>query len=226
MPQICESCANSMVSTGAGESMFQCNSDPSEPPDTRTSECIGCHWTEQTSRAWPRRSCSSRICRMSKILMDESREAEATMLPFGDQLSAWTVFLWSCLDTCDGSVKPILRSGSRPYSVRKSVPVLGSQNLIKLFLLPDTSRLLVGCHFTHLTSYPCPVMDFSSSLLSKSQIFTLPSSLPVTKRISSGANEMSLMGSVWPLNRVTLFMFGWKYLMIPPLSHDTSHAPL
>lgn len=53
--------------------------------------------------------------------------------------------------------------GRNTCSVESTVPVRGSQNLIWLSLLPDTSRPLVGCHSTHLTSQPCPISYIVSS---------------------------------------------------------------
>lgn len=40
------------------------------------------------------------------------------------------------------------------YKVVKTFEVRGSQNLIKLSLLPETNNPLVGCHLTHFTSHP------------------------------------------------------------------------
>ena len=40
------------------------------------------------------------------------------------------------------------------HRVDRTLPVLGSQNLVRLSLDPDASRPLVGCHLTHLTSQP------------------------------------------------------------------------
>ena len=42
------------------------------------------------------------------------------------------------------------------HKVDSTVPVRGSQNLIILSLLPETSRPFVLCHSTHFTSQPCP----------------------------------------------------------------------
>ena len=73
----------------------------------------------------------------------------------------------------------------KTYSVVSAVPVRGSQNFMRLSLLLDTSKPMVGCHSTHLTSHPCPVRMRSSRLSAKDQTRTVESSLAVAKRSSS-----------------------------------------
>lgn len=47
------------------------------------------------------------------------------------------------------------------HKVLRHVPVLGSQNLIRLSFEPDTRRPLFGCHCTQRTSHPCPMVEVS-----------------------------------------------------------------
>jgi hypothetical protein len=70
-----------------------------------------------------------------------------------------------------------------------------------------------------------PVNTLSSFILSKFQIFTTPSSPPVTNLSSFGAQLQSLTASLWPWKTWRLFMLGWKYLMRPEESAERSHWP-
>ena len=74
------------------------------------------------------------------------------------------------------------------WRVARHWPVLGHQSLSGcwLSLLPETTRLLVGCQSTHLTSAPCPRRTFSSKHRLKSQIRTVPSSEQVVNFASVG----------------------------------------
>lgn len=58
--------------------------------------------------------------------------------------------------TCDSNIYFDLKAF--PYIVAKGFPVLGSHNLTGcwLSLLPDITRPLWGCQWTHFTSAPCP----------------------------------------------------------------------
>lgn len=58
------------------------------------------------------------------------------------------------------------------YRVDSTVPVRGSQNLIMLSLLPETSRPFVLCHSTHLTSHPCPKRHFRTHICKKRGFLT------------------------------------------------------
>jgi len=135
-------------------------------------------------------------------------------------------------------------NADRTNNVDNTVPVRGSQNLIWLSLLPDTSKPFVGCHSTHLTSQPCPKLHMSrrkfpflarnlpvntlSTLLSANDhIHTLESSLAVAKRLSSGLKLIPRIASREedPCHEFKLFMLGSKYLIIPVLSADARYAP-
>ena len=105
-------------------------------------------------------------------------------------------------------------------SVVSAVPVRGSQNLIRLSLLPDTSRPIVGCYWTHLTSHPWPVRMRSSRLSAKDQTRTAESSLAVANRSSSGEKLSPRTASRRAGHAVRLVMLGWKYLTIPDWSAD------
>lgn len=118
------------------------------------------------------------------------------------------------------------------YNVERTVPVRGSQNLMRLSLLPDTRRPFVGCHSTHFTSQPwpmhyveyikmrrngerLPVRTLSPRLSSKDHMRTVESSLAVANRPSSGLKLKPLIDSRCPFHAVKLFMLGWKYFIIP-----------
>lgn len=161
---------------------------------------------QQTSFLCPRRTTHSFIERMSNTRTVWSREALASRFPWGAQASACMVFLcW--------------------WSVVSPVPVRGSQNLMRLSLLPDTSRPMVGCHSTHLTSHPCPVRMRSSRLSAKDQTRTVESSLAVAKRASSGEKLSPRTASRCAGHAVRLFMLGWKYLTMPDWSADAMYVP-
>lgn len=61
------------------------------------------------------------------------------------------------------------------HSVARLCPVFGSQNLMGcwLSLLPETTRPLVGCQSTHLTSAPCPEHNHQHRSLTTSYSSTL-----------------------------------------------------
>lgn len=183
-----------------GEERSQWRMAPSEPPETRIG-WTGCHASEQTSFLCPRRTTHSFIERMSNTRTVWSREALASRFPCGAHESACIVFLCWC-------------------SVVSEVPVRGSQNLMRLSLLPDTSRPIVGCHSTHLTSHPCPVSTRSSRLSANDHTRTVESSLAVANRASSGEKLSPRTASRCAGHAVRLFMFGWKYLTMPVWSAD------
>jgi hypothetical protein len=62
------------------------------------------------------------------------------------------------VSTLGEGVRMIRRSlcaeGDEAYNVVRTLDVRGSQNLIRLSLLPETSNPFVGCHLTHFTSHP------------------------------------------------------------------------
>ena len=131
------------------------------------------------------------------------------------------------------------------HRVDRTVPVRGSQNLIMLSLLPETSNPFVGCHSTHLTSQPwprieranvsAPVLEYiwvdkpvstlSSLLSSNDQIRTVESSLAVANLPSSGLKLSPRIASLWPCHAVRLFILGWKYLITPLWSADARYNP-
>ena len=96
------------------------------------------------------------MARMSKTLTSWSREAVATKFPDGLQAAAWTVFLCPCLHVIREHLMRQMDSKrkGRTHKVVSTLEVRGSQNLMRLSLLPDTRRPFVGCHLTHLTSHP------------------------------------------------------------------------
>jgi hypothetical protein len=65
------------------------------------------------------------------------------------------------------------------YGVMTVVPVPGSQNVIRLFLLPGqhTSRSIIGCHSIYLMSHRLPVRIRSSRHSMKDQTCEVESSL-------------------------------------------------
>ncbi|KAA1067189.1 hypothetical protein PGTUg99_025546 [Puccinia graminis f. sp. tritici] len=72
----------------------------------------------------------------------------------------------------------------------------------------------------------CGPVKFLSSLRSSNpQSLITPSSPQLTNLLSLGEKLISRMLSLCPSNICRLFMFGWKYLMIPLLSPDTNQAP-
>lgn len=136
-----------------------------------------------------------------------------------------------CVDVCKECQLILLSMVNVPYNVESTVPVRGSQNLMRLSLLPDTRRPFVGCHSTHFTSQPwptyycqymkihkrerLPVSTLSPRLSSKDHMRTVESSLAVANRPSSGLKLKPLIASRCPFHAVKLFMLGWKYFIMP-----------
>ena len=107
-----------------------------------------------------------------------------------------------------------------------AVPVQGSQNLIRLSLLPDTRRRIVECHSTHLISHLWWVRIRSSPgrPSAKDQTRAVESSPAVANMVSSGGTLSSRMASRCVGYAVTSFMLGCKYSMIPDRTADTMYA--
>lgn len=70
-----------------------------------------------------------------------------------------------------------------------------------------------------------PVITRSSLLSSKAHIRMVESSLAVAKRPSFGLKLRPRIASRCPCHAVKLFIFGWKYLMIPLWSAEAKYAP-
>lgn len=79
------------------------------------------------------------------------------------QITVWAPF--ACLDrvlvtmaVCQslsiGAKKSLSQTVTLTHNVPRVVLLLGSQNLTKLSLLPETIKPLVWCQSTHLTSQP------------------------------------------------------------------------
>lgn len=81
------------------------------------------------------------------------------------------------------------------------------------------------CQEYHRVDNSRPWRTRSSRLSSKSHMRMVESSLAVANRLSSGENEIPRTASRCPCHAVRLFMFGWKYLMIPLWSALARYAP-
>lgn len=202
---------------GSGAARSQCMTAPSEPPETRRG-WTGCHVTATGPH---RKYAFGGILAVST----HSRLPSCGLLRHGtlswrgyqirgrsDLERRWQPCCHSvtmpgpgqCF--CAGDFKPVSTKYPKvdvgTYSVESTVPVRGSQNLMRLSLLPDTSSPFVGCHSTHLTSQPWPIdinernikSEMSASLTSQGAFHaTLLESPDTNGRVVTGCCESTVV---------------------------------
>jgi len=96
------------------------------------------------------------------------------------------------------------------------VPVPGSQNVIGLSLLPNTSRAIVGYHSIYSMSHRLPVRIRSSRHYERpNSRVRVVTDWEIVRR---PAKSCPRTASRCTDHAVRLFMLGWKYLMTPDWS--------
>mmetsp|Transcript_2398 Transcript_2398/g.4897 ORF Transcript_2398/g.4897 Transcript_2398/m.4897 type:complete len:340 (+) Transcript_2398:133-1152(+) len=201
------SCAPRASAWGLSWPTTQCSSDPSCPPDTKSSSCSGCQVTAVTSLFCPRYVLSTFITRMSNTLQVWSREPVSSQLPLLFHFTQPTVCLCPC-------------------TVATHFPVLGSHSFADWSFEAEARSALHGCQSTPFTSLPCPEMVTSVTHFLKSQILTVVSSEHEQNLRSVGLKESPRTASRCAGITFTWLKFDCQYFTLPVSSPVISQFSL